>query len=131
MEMGSSLCSKWGHFVLQISSHIISSVESSSNVGNTFTNACKDWRDGTYENFKDWAVRQFGHKDLESEDDAEVPVTMQKAKDIAFERNNRGDLVLPPMENYKTAKEKQRLIRGYLGAVYSKWILIIIFFILK
>jgi hypothetical protein len=41
----------------------IPSVESSANVGNTFTNACKNWRDGTYKNLKDWAVQQFGKKD--------------------------------------------------------------------
>jgi hypothetical protein len=89
-------------------------------VGNTFTNACKDWRDGTYEHFKEWAVRQFSHKELESEDEAEVLVHMLKAKDIEFKTNKRGVLVLPPIEDFKTTRQRQRVVRGYIGAVYSK-----------
>ena len=54
------------------------SVESSPIAGNSFTNACSDWRDGTYENFKEWAVKEFSLKELESDDEADVPVDMQK-----------------------------------------------------
>jgi hypothetical protein len=97
-------------------------MESSPKVGNTFTNSCAHWKTGTYENFQDWAVRQFGMEDLESDDEAEVPVHMQKAKDIVFERNGSGEFVLPPMDNYKTVRQKQRVIRGYIGAVYRKFI---------
>lgn len=88
--------------------------------GNSFTNSCNDWRDGTYENFKEWAVRQFGHKDLDSEDEAEVPVHRMKAKNIDFKTNKQGVLVLPPIEDFKTTRERQRVVRGYIGAVYRK-----------
>jgi len=88
-------------------------------VANAFTNSYPDWRDGTYENFKEWAVRQFGAKELDSDDEAEVPVHMQKAKDITFERNRKGVYVLPPMTDYKTTRQRQRVIRGFVGAVYS------------
>ena len=63
-------------------------------------------------------MKQFGHQDLESEDEGEVPVYMQKAKDLAFDRNEDGVFVLPDMGNYKTIREKQRVVRGYIGAVY-------------
>jgi hypothetical protein len=101
-------------------SYFLSSVESSPMVGNSFTNSCNEWRDGTYENFKEWAVRQFGVKDLESDDEAEVPVDTQKAKDIEFEMNKRGNRVLPEIRNYKNTKQRQRVVRGYIGAVYRK-----------
>jgi hypothetical protein len=100
-------------------SYLISSVESSPLVGaNNFTSSTPDWREGTYENFKDWASKQFGTKEFDSDDEAEVPVHMTKAKLIPFERNKRGDLILPPMTDYKTVRQKQRVIRGYIGAVY-------------
>lgn len=89
-------------------------------VGNSFTNSCADWRDGTYDNFKEWAVRQFGVKDLESDDEAEVPVDAQKAKDIEFEKNKKGYYVLPPIVTFKTTKQRQRVVRGYIGAVYRQ-----------
>lgn len=73
-----------------------------------------------YENFKDWSVRQFGLKEMESGDEVEVPVHFQKAKDIVFEKNRRGEFVLPPMQNFRKIKEKQRVIRGYVGAVYRE-----------
>lgn len=95
-------------------------MESSPVAGNTFTNTCKDWKDGTYENFKEWAVKQFGVGDLESDDDAEVPVHFQKAKDIRFERNRSGDLILPSMSNYRTIRQRQRVVRGYIGAIYRQ-----------
>lgn len=100
-------------------SQYIPSVESSQNVGNSFTNSCDTWRDGTYENFKEWAVKQFGMNDLESNDEAEVPVDMQKAKDIAFQKNGLGHLILPPLDGQNT-KQRQRLVRGYIGAVYRQ-----------
>lgn len=100
-------------------------MESSPVVGNTFTNTCEDWKDGTYKNFKEWAVRQFGIEDLESDDDAEVPVHFQKAKDIRFERNRSGDVILPEMRDYKMIRQRQRVVRGYIGAVYRQSIQLI------
>lgn len=103
-------------------------MESSPIAGNSFTNACSDWRDGTYENFKEWAVKQFGLKELESDDEADVPVDMQKAKDIVFERNKKGEPILPDMSNYKTICQKQRVVRGYIGAIYRMSFQLIGFF---
>jgi hypothetical protein len=88
-------------------------------VGNAFTNSCPDWKEGTYDNFKEWAVRQFGVKELESDDEADVPVDMQKAKDLVFKRNRKGVYMLPSMGDFKTTRQRQRVIRGYIGAVYS------------
>jgi hypothetical protein len=88
-------------------------------VGNAFTHSYSDWRDGTYENFKEWAVKQFGLKDLDSDDNADVPVDMQKAKDIVFKKNKKGVYILPEMADFKTIRQKQRVVRGYIGAVYS------------
>ena len=103
-------------------------MESSPIAGNSFTNACSDWRDGTYENFKEWSVKQFGLKELESDDEADVPVDMQKAKDIVFERNKKGEPILPDMSNYKMIRQKQRVVRGYIGAIYCMSFQLIIFF---
>jgi hypothetical protein len=94
------------------------SMESAPLVGNSFTKACPDWREGTYENFKDWALKQFGLKEFDPDDNVEVPVHYQKAKDIEFEKNRRGEFILPPMSNYKTIRQKQRVVRGYIGAAY-------------
>ena len=88
-------------------------------VGNSFTNAHKDWKEGMYENFKEWSVKQFGHQPLESGDEAELPIEFQKAK----EKNHRGHFVLPPLKIYRTIKQKQRVIHAYVGAVYHKSIL--------
>jgi hypothetical protein len=96
-------------------------VESTPQVGNSFTHACPDWKKGTYELFKDWAAKQL--TDLQSEDEAEereVPVEFKKAKDISFTRNESGGLILFPMTDYKKIRQKQRLVRTYAGAVYSK-----------
>jgi hypothetical protein len=67
-------------------------------------------------------VKQFGLEELDSDDEAEVPVLMQRAKNIEFERDESGELVLPPMKDFKTIRAKQRVIRGYIGAVYSQYI---------
>jgi hypothetical protein len=67
-------------------------------------------------------VKQFGLEELDSDDEAEVPVRMKKAKNIEFERDRSGELILPPMSDLKTIREKQRVIRGYIGAVYSQYI---------
>jgi hypothetical protein len=67
-------------------------------------------------------VKQFGLDELDSDDEAEVPVLMQKAKNIEFERDESGELILPPISEFKTIREKQRVIRGYIGAVYSQLI---------
>jgi len=63
-------------------------------------------------------VKQFGNEDVESDEDGEVPADMQKAKDIVFEKNDKGHFILPPMDNYNTTKQRQRVVRGYIGAVY-------------
>ena len=94
------------------------SVESSPNSGNKFTNSCKTWREGTYENFKEWVVKQFRISELGSDDEAEVLADMQKAKDISFEKNDCGHFILPPIENHHSMKQRQRIIRAYIGAVY-------------
>jgi hypothetical protein len=57
---------------------------------------------------------------MESDDEGKIAPDMQKAKDIAFERNDSGDFILPPMYNCKTTRQKQRVIRGYIGTVYRK-----------
>jgi hypothetical protein len=64
-------------------------------VGKSSTNSCHEWRDGTYDNFKEWASRQFGVKDVVSEDEADIPVDLQKAKHIIFKKNKKGYFVLP------------------------------------
>ena len=92
-------------------------------VGNSFTNAHKDWKEGMYENFKEWSVKQFVHQPLESGDEAELPIKFQKAKDISFKKNHCGHFVLPPLQIYRTIKQKQRVIHAYVGAVYHKSIL--------
>jgi hypothetical protein len=43
---------------------------------------------------------------------------MQKAKDIKFQKNEEGEYILPDMSNYRTIRQKQRFIRGYIGAIY-------------
>jgi hypothetical protein len=53
---------------------------------------------------------------------------MQKAKDIEFERNEKGVLRLPPNTSFKTIRAKQRVVRGYVGAVYSQSIHLKVFF---
>lgn len=89
-------------------------------VGNCFTNSCSDWREGTYSNFKDWAVKQFGSKDQDEDDeDEDVPVHFIKAKDLTFETDKDGEFILPNFRNLKTIRQKQRVVRGYIGAVYS------------
>lgn len=96
-------------------------MESAPQVGNSFTHACPEWREGTYELFKGWAAKQFA--DPQSEDEAEegeVSVEFKKAKDILFKRNESGRLILPPMTDYKKIRQKQRVVRAYAGAVYSK-----------
>ena len=63
-------------------------------------------------------MKQFGLKDLDSDDEADVPVHMQKAKDIMFERNKKGIYKLPHMSDFRTTRQRQRVVRGYIGAVY-------------
>ena len=103
-----------------IPSNLFPSVESPVVAGNSFTHSYPDWREGTYENFKDWAAKQFQLKEKDSDDEAEVPVHMQKAKNISFERNEKGFLILPPRMDFKTNHQRQRVIHGYIGAIYSK-----------
>ena len=65
---------------------------------------------------------------MDSDDEAEVPANMQKAKDIEFKRNEKGVLRLPPNSDFKTIRAKQRVVRGYVGAVYSQSIRLKVFF---
>ena len=104
------------------------SVESSPNIGNSFTKSCSDWKDGTFENFNDWALKQFRFQKLGAEDEAEVPVDEQKAKDLKFDKNDNDDFILPPKTDLKNIRQKQRVIRGYIGAVYSPYLLFTFFF---
>lgn len=97
------------------------SVETSPDVGNTFTQSRSDWRDGTYEIFKDWALKKLTNKE-DSDDEGDVPVRFQKAKDISFRRKKNGVFILDPIRDFKTVKDRQRVIRGYIGAVYSMFI---------
>lgn len=94
-------------------------MESAPEVGNPFTHARPDWKEGTYEVFKDWAAKQFGDPRSEDEAEEEVPVEYQKAKNITFKRNETGGLILPPMSDYRKIRQKQRVVRAYAGAVYS------------
>jgi hypothetical protein len=95
------------------------SIESLPKVGNAFTQSYPDWSDdGMNDKFKEWAAKQFGMKELEPDDEAELPVEMQKAKNIPFKKNKKGVYILPQKTDYKTVKQKQRVIRGYIGAVY-------------
>ena len=76
-----------------------------------FTNSCDGWREGTYETFqKDWALRQFGIEELDSNDKAEVPAHLQKVRDLLFDKNDHMVFILPPMHNYKTIHQKQRVV---------------------
>jgi hypothetical protein len=101
-------------------------VESAPEVGRSFTLACPDWKEGTYELFKDWAAKQLTDPTSEDDDqEGEVPVEYKKAKDISFQRNDGGELILPPMSDYRKIRQKQRVVRAYAGAVYSKSICIL------
>lgn len=74
-----------------------------------------------YCDFKKWSMKQMGIGEADSDDDdMEVPVHLQKAKHIEFETNDIGDFILPPMGNYKMVRQKQRVVRAYVGAVYRK-----------
>ena len=55
-----------------------------------------------------------------SDYEEEVPVDMRKAKNLEFSKNKRGDLILPPIEYFKTIRQRQRVIRGHIGAIYHK-----------
>jgi hypothetical protein len=78
--------------------------------GNSFTHSCDEWRDGTYENFKEWAVKKFGLKDLDLDEEADIPVHMQKAKDILFERNKKGIYKLPHTRISKLSARGRELL---------------------
>jgi hypothetical protein len=86
----------------------------------SFTQSCPDWKEGTYENFKGWALKHFGENEVDSDEEADVPVHFKKAKNIEFRKNSKGHFILPGMGNYRTTRQRQRVVRGYIGAVYSK-----------
>jgi hypothetical protein len=108
-----------------LTSHVFLRIESAPLSGTSFTNSYHEW---TFENFKDWSLKQFGHKERDSDDEAPVPVQFQKAKDIIFEKDKKGHFVLPTMSNFRTNKQRQRVIRGYIGAVYRAQYHFFIFF---
>ena len=58
-------------------------------------------------------------EEVDSEDNGDVPVDFQRAKDIEFKKNERGEFILPPISTYDTVRQKQRVVRAYIGAVYS------------
>jgi hypothetical protein len=93
----------------------------------SFTKACPDWKEGTFENFKDWSWKQFEEQELDSDDNVEVPAHMQKAKDIEFKKDDSGEFILPPRSEFKTNRARQRVVRGYLGALYRQDILLMFF----
>jgi hypothetical protein len=97
------------------------SIESPPCIGTSFTNSCPDWSEGTYDKFKEWALKQFEVKEMDSDDNTEVPVDYCKARDIEFEKNDLGELILPPLSNFGTVRQKQRVVRGYIGAVYREY----------
>jgi hypothetical protein len=70
--------------------------------------------------FQKWSLGQYDPKERDSDEDDEVPVRFQKAKDIVFSVNKRGYLILPPKDDFEKTRERQRVVRGYIGAVYSK-----------
>jgi hypothetical protein len=88
-----------------------------------FTESYPDWKEGTFNSFQEWSEKQLGLKDGDSDDEGEVPVHLRKAKLIEFEQNEDGDFILPPLSQLKTVREKQRVVRGYIGAVYRTSIL--------
>lgn len=63
-------------------------------------------------------MKQFGVEDVELDEEGGVPADVQKAKDMVFEKNDLGHFILPPIENYNTTKQRQKVVRGYIGAVY-------------
>jgi len=95
-------------------------MESAPLAGNPFTTSCSDWKDGTYDMFRDWAMKQFGTKESDSDEEGEVRAHMRKAKDITFDSDERGVLILPPLSVFRLLREKQRTIRAYVGAIYSE-----------
>ena len=99
-------------------------------MGKSFTNSQIDWKEGTYEYFKDWAVKHFGLKEKDSDDDdADVPARMMKAKDIEFRKNRKGVYILPHYSDYPVVKDRQRVIRGYIGKVYRQSFYFVLLFI--
>ena len=72
-----------------------------------------------YENFKDWSVKKIGHQPLESGDEAEFPIQFQ----YLFIKEPLRVFHFAPLQNYRTIKQKQRVIWAYVGAVYHKSIL--------
>lgn len=78
--------------------------------GNLFTESCSDWKEGTFELFKVWASKQFGLRELETDDEAEVPVRKRKAKNIHFEKNDDGVYIF-----WEIRLGLLRMCRGLLG----------------
>jgi hypothetical protein len=64
-------------------------------MGNSFTHTYPNWRDRTYDKFKE-------------------------AKDIEFEENKAGEFILPPIEKFTSTRQRQRVLQGYSGTVYRR-----------
>jgi hypothetical protein len=66
-------------------------------------------------------LKQFDLKHQDSDDDdVGVQVHMVKSKDLTFDKNKKGDFILPPMTDYRLIRQKQRVIRGFIGATYRE-----------
>ena len=91
--------------------HLITSVESSPVVGNSFTNSYVGWRDGTFGKFEDWAVKQFGVKEPESDDEAEVPVDISRQRISVLNKTGVGKLYCPLFMNTKLFGRSRGLSR--------------------
>lgn len=105
--------------IKQASSEGIHRIETTSSKGSLFTKSYPDWREGTSNLFDEWSLQQLGVKEPVSEDEGEVPVHLRKAKSIEFALNSRGHFILPPLNTLKRTQAKQRMVRAYIGAVYS------------
>ena len=107
-------------------SNLSLNVKSAPKVRNLFTHACPEWKEGTYELFKDWAVKQFSDPRSEDEGEGDVPVEYKKMKDILFERNGSGGLIIPPMSEYVKSRELPMLMQElYIVSrcILSSWLM--------
>ena len=72
-------------------------------------------------------VKQFGFEELDSEDEMDLLVDAQKAKNLIFEKNENGDFIILDKSNFKLIHQKQRVVWGYIGMVYSEYIHLFIY----
>ena len=48
--------------------------------------------------------------------------TLKRQKNLIFKKNENGDFIIPDKSNFKLIHQKQRVVRGYIGTVYSDYI---------